>query len=313
MNAVKYQLRVKGLSGPEGTIPVRTLLELLRGVIECSERGLRLLIEGASVKTGRPPAWLERAVDLTFSGLHKGSTVLEIEAPTLGDVLGKDLQQQDFWAKAPAASDTALSFFSRSVQDTTAENLESEYYDAGVLRGLLALKPFFKTEAKSVELSAKGRREEHVMLTMAEMEKAERLKVRTPDPQAFVVSGHLDAIQHSRKRFQLVLPNSQAIPGRVDEEYISAENLREFWGKDVTVKGTVHFKPSGRVQLLEAHVITLKAPGDEVFAEMPMVQTEVEFLSNTQQAAERKDWLKEVWDKWPGDEPIEELLAALKR
>jgi hypothetical protein len=22
-------------------------------------------------------------------------------------------------------------------------------------------------------------------------------------------------------------------------------------------------------------------------------------------------WLKEVWDKWPGDETIEELLAAL--
>jgi hypothetical protein len=26
----------------------------------------------------------------------------------------------------------------------------------------------------------------------------------------------------------------------------------------------------------------------------------------------RQGWLKEVWDKWPGDESIEELLAALK-
>jgi hypothetical protein len=26
----------------------------------------------------------------------------------------------------------------------------------------------------------------------------------------------------------------------------------------------------------------------------------------------RPGWLKEVWGKWPGDEPIEELLAALK-
>jgi hypothetical protein len=24
-------------------------------------------------------------------------------------------------------------------------------------------------------------------------------------------------------------------------------------------------------------------------------------------------WLKEIWNKWPGDETIEELLAALKR
>jgi hypothetical protein len=313
MSAVKYQLRVKGLNAPDGTIPVRTLLELLQGVIECSERGLRLLMEGASVKTGRPPSWLERAVDLTFCGLHRGSTVLEIEAPTLGDVIGSDLQQQDFWTRAPAPTDTALSLFSRSVRDTTAENLESEYYDSGVLRALLALKPLFKTEAKCVELSAKGRPEEHVILTIAEMEKAERLKVRTPEPQAFIVSGHLDAIQHSRKRFQLVLPNGQAMPGRVDEEYISAESLREFWGKDVTAKGTVHFKPSGRIQLLQAQLIKPKAAGDEVFAEMPAVQTEAAFVSNVFQAEERKDWLKEVWGKWPGDEPIEELLADLKR
>jgi hypothetical protein len=26
----------------------------------------------------------------------------------------------------------------------------------------------------------------------------------------------------------------------------------------------------------------------------------------------RQGWLKEVWGKWPGDESIEELLAALK-
>jgi len=28
--------------------------------------------------------------------------------------------------------------------------------------------------------------------------------------------------------------------------------------------------------------------------------------------APNSGWLKEVWGKWPGDESIEELLAALK-
>src|SRR6266566_9189372 len=148
MSAIKYQLKVKGLPTPDGKIPVRALLDLLRGITECAERGLRLAIEGASVKVGRPPAWLERAVDLTFSGLEKGSTVLDFEAPELGDVVGAELQQQDFWVKAPSSSDTALTLFARSVHDATAENLESEYYDAGVLSSLLNLKPFFKTEAK---------------------------------------------------------------------------------------------------------------------------------------------------------------------
>jgi hypothetical protein len=29
------------------------------------------------------------------------------------------------------------------------------------------------------------------------------------------------------------------------------------------------------------------------------------------QATERRGWLKNVWGKWPGDESVEDLLAAL--
>jgi len=313
MKSVNYQLRIKGLATPAGTIPVRALLQLLQQLTECAERGLRLAIEGASVKSGRPPAWLEKAVNLTFAGVEKGSTVLEIEAPTLGEAIGADLRQQDFWVTPPAADDTALSLFARSVHDTTAEKLESDYYDAGVLSGLLGLRPFLKSEASCVELVAAKRPQEHVTLTMAEMDKAERLKVRTPEPQAHIVSGRLDAIQHSRKRFQLVIPEGQVIPGRVDEEFMSAENLRPFWGRDVTVKGMVHFRPSGRIQLLEAQLIKAKQNGEEIFGEMPRVQTEAEFAVDAFKPGDKKDWLREIWGKWPGDESVEEILADLKR
>jgi hypothetical protein len=312
MSLIRYQLRVKGMSTPKGKITVKALLELLRGITECAERGLRLAIEGASVKSGRPPAWLEKAVNLTVSGLKPGSTILDLEAPKLGDIIGSDLQQQDFWVNAPAPTDTALTLFARSVHDTTAENLESEYYDAGLLSSLLDLKPFFKSEAQEVELVARGRPKERTTLTMTEMEKAERLKVRTPESQAFLVSGHLDAIQHSRKRFQLILTGQQPIPGRVNEEFLSAEDLRQFWGKDVTVKGVVHFRPSGRIQLLEAELIKRRDPGEEIFEQVPNVQTEAEFIKTSVQA-HKKDWLTEIWGKWPGDEPIEQLLDELKK
>jgi len=177
----------------------------------------------------------------------------------------------------------------------------------------LALKTFFRNEAASVELVASGRPEENVKITMSEMEKAERLKVRTPDPQAFIVSGHLDAIKHTRKRFELVLPNGSSMPGRVDEEFITAEELRDYWGKDVTIKGIVFFKPSGRIQLISAQLIKSQSAGDEVFAELPTVQSEAEFVTSALQKTEKKDWGKEIWDKWPGDESIEDLLSELKR
>lgn len=313
MKCVNYKLRISGLSSPSGTIKVRALLDLLQGLTECAERGLRLALEGASIKTGRPPVWLQQAVNLTVSGLRKGSTILNIQAPTIGHVIGSELQQQDFWLQAPSADDTALSLFAKSVSDATAENLESDYYDAGVLRALLNLKPFLKQEAKRIELISVGRPQEHVSLSLTEMEKAERLKIRTPEPRSFFVSGRLDAIQHSRKRLQLMLPTGEVVPGRIDEEHLSAEQLRKFWGKDVTIRGTVHFRPSGRIQLIEAQLIKSKEAGEDVFSELPRVQTEAEFISETTQVAEKRDWLKHIWGKWPGDEPIEELMAELKR
>jgi hypothetical protein len=45
---------------------------------------------------------------------------------------------------------------------------------------------------------------------------------------------------------------------------------------------------------------------------LPVEPSQIEFLKSVQEtAAARQGWLKEVWGKWPGDEPIEDLLAAL--
>ena len=313
MNRIKYQLRIRGLATPDGTISVRALLSLLQGLTECAERGLRLAVEGASVRTGHPPAWLKKAVDLNLSGLEKGSTVLDIEAPTLGDALGTDLQQPDFWSPVPAPTDTALSFLSRSIHEATSGNLESEYYDAGVLSSLLALKPFFKVEAHSVELIGCGRAQENVTFGLAEIEKAEQLKRGTPEARAFVVSGQLDAIHHSRRRFDLILADGQRIPGRVDEEFLTAEILRNYWGRPVTIKGTVHFKPSGRVQLLEAHALHPRDTGDEVFDQMPAAEEATELFDPAGWRAGQPNPFNEVRGAWPGEESIEELLGALRQ
>jgi hypothetical protein len=311
MKTVKYEIRLKGLATPAGTISVKSLLDLMGSLTDCAERGLRLAVEGSSVKTGRTPAWLERAVDFTISGLKKGSTVFSMDVPQLGEVISDELRQQDFWVTPPAPEDTALTLFAKSLHDTTKENLESDYYDAGVLNSLLSFKRLMKTDVSSIEISAKSRPFDRVTLTSSALEKVERLKVKTPEPQAVIVSGQLDAIQHSKRRFLLLLPD-QTIQGRIDDKHLTAENLREYWGKEVTIKGVVHFKPSRKIQLLEAHIIKHKEHGEEIFEEMPQACTEAELFCDVLQRPGKKDWLQNVWSKWPGDESIEEILQELK-
>lgn len=311
MKTVNYELRLKGLATPDGTISVKALLELMGSLTDCAERGLRLAVEGSSIKSGRTPAWLEHAIDFTISGLKKGSTVLSLDAPKLGEVIGDELKQQDFWITPPAPDDTALTLFSKSLSDTTKENLESDYYDAGVLNGLLSFRKFMKSSASSVEILSRSRPADRILLTPSALEKVERLKVKTPEPHAVIISGHLDAIQHSRRRFLLALPD-QTIQGRLDDKQLTAENLREFWGKEVTVKGMIHFRPSGKIQLMEAHLIKHKERGEEIFEEIPQAYTDVMLFADTLQKTTKHDWLHKVWGQWPGDEPIEEILQDLK-
>jgi hypothetical protein len=312
MSTVKYQLRVKGLTTPDGTIPVRALVELLQGLVDTAERGLRLAIQGESVKRGKVPSWVGKAIDLNLTGLKTGSTVLAIEARTFGDTIGAQLQSQEQAFNQVAPTDTALSLVSRSVKDATAENLESNYYDAGVLNGLLELKGFFKNYASTVELCSEGQTQPEFVLSAPDMEKVEKLKKGTPEPQAFVVSGLLDEIERSNRRFHLLLSDGRVIPGRVDEEFMTVEGLRDLWGKPVTIKGVVYFKPSGKVQLLEAHMVRPTETGDEIFNEMPVADASPDLFDTSHLKPGYVSPFKEIRGMWPGDESIEQILEALR-
>lgn len=312
MKTRKYQLRLKGLASPSGTIPITALKEVCDLLLGAAERGLRLAVEGTSVKRGRLPAWLTKSLDLKLTGMKKGSTVLAIEAPVLGETAKEQIRQQDFWYIVPKAEDTALTLLARSVHDTTKEVLESNAYDGGILDSLLQFRPFLKSSAEKVELHCVSRPKEHFKLDDQEIAKIQRLKAKTPEPRAFMISGLFDVIEHNRKRFHLVLSNGESLLGSLDTEHLDVEHMRQFWGKKVTVKGIVHFRPSRTPRLIEAQVIKHMEQGEEVFETLPQEPSQIEFVESVREtAAAQKGWLKEVWGKWPGDEPIEDLLAAL--
>ena len=307
---MKYKLKIQGLNTPPGTISIRALRDLVDTVIEASERGLRLAVQGESVKRGPIPAWLARSLDLTVTGLKKGSTTLVFDAPRLGETASEQIKQQDLWYSKPKPEDTAISLLSRSVKEAVSGNLDSNAYDKGVLDGLLSFESFFNEFGDKIILEA-PRRAERFSLSCRELERIRRLKADTPEPMAFVISGQFDMIQHSSRRFHLVLSNGQIIPGTIDREILNVENMREFWGKKVTIKGIVHFNPGRKVRLLEAQTIKPAEQGEEIFEKMPAPPKPVGLFDSDLRKMSVGPALKEIWGKWPGEESIEDLLAAL--
>ena len=308
---MKYKLKVDGLQTLDGTISIRALKLLVDSLSEIAERSLRLAVQGESIKRGPIPNWLARSLDFTVTGLKKGSTTILLEAPELGDTAAEQIIQQDLWYSKPTPADTALSLVSRSVKDAVSEDVESLAYDKGVLEGLLSFESFFKSFGNKLIVQSSARPAEDFQLSCKELDRVREFKAEIPEPIAMVISGQFDVIQHSRKKFYLVLSNHEVIPGTIDPEIINVEQMREFWGKKVTIKGTVHFRPDRRVRLLEAQTIKLIEAGEEVFDRSPVSPKAVPLFDSEIQKLSVAPALKEIWGQWPGDEPIDELLAAL--
>ena len=272
------------------------------------------MVEGASRQTGNIPAWLERAADFDVVALRGGPTSLVIEAPRLGDVCDDDQMGKDMFAPGLDPDGTALDLVARAQNDIAAGNPESDFIEAGVLDAIYDLRKLLPENEMSAELRRGAKVIKGIPLVTfrrSEVEKAETLKRKLPEPQETIITGKLDGLRHSARRFYLQLPDDREIPGQWHPEFLSPDDLAQFWGRDVTMRGEAHFRPSGSLRLFLARTIKAKAAGGEVFEAMPMVQTEAEFIQQVRRnSKEHAGWLGEVWGQWPGDESPEERAAS---
>jgi hypothetical protein len=312
MNYIAYRLKLKGLSSLPGAIPFKALGEIQAALVESAERNLRMAVQGeGALRKGKLPSWLDDSLDFVLTGVESGSTVLIIDAPTLGDTAAEQIKQQDLWYKAPQADDTALSLVARSMKGATSDG-EFQDADVGVLEGLLKFKPLLSKYVNEIELICQDRPKENFLIDNQAMEKITTLRRKTPEPAAFVVSGQLNSIRYSSKRFELLLSNNQTLSGIPDPEFLHAEDMRAWWGKNVSVKGMVYFSSSGKPRLIEAQVIQSMTEADMVFDRLPQPSESLELLDPSFRKSSGRSPLREIWDQWPGDETIEELLSDLK-
>ncbi len=250
-------------------------------------------------------------MDFTVTGLGTGSTTLDIRAPRLGDVLHEDFAQQDFWLQQPNVQDTALDLGARAIAEAQNSRASGDHYDTSVLKEILGLGRAAETSSVRYELRPENpARTGFSFKATACAQIEERLNL-IPVPRAFVISGRLDEIGHGMGRFRLLMANRRSLQGRLDRTHLDVELLRPLWGKLATVQGMVFFKPNGQPRLLEARRISPRSEGDEIFESMPQAYVigPKAFIERTSVKAMRHVDPMVIWGAWPGDEPIEELLA----
>lgn len=266
---------------------------------------------GQSVGKGPKPAWLKAALDCTVTGLGTGSTALSIRVPHLGDA-NPDLAQQDFWLEEPHLQDTALDLGARAITDAQSRDGDGHYYDSSILEEILKLGRAAGGKDVRYELVPRHSGRQRFVLTASDCPRIERRRAMIPFPRAFVVSGRLDEIRHGLGRFRILMGGGRTLPGHLDRSELDVELLRPLWGKRATVQGIVHFKPNGQARFIEARRIGRRVEGDTIFERMPVGRPGgMENPLSTGVKAVRHVDPMVLWGSWPGDEPIEELLAQL--
>lgn len=312
MQSVEYTIDILGLKAREGSIPITAFKEIVDAILKGSDRVLRLFVEGRSVKRGKSPDWLKKSLDFTLTGIKTGSTILELEAPVLGEAIPEQFIQKKLWEDVIKPDDTAITLLSKSIIDATSEDVESDYFDVGVLDALLSFKSITKHYAKELRINSKIKAKDNFKISEEEIKKIKKIKIETPKSNTIVISGFFNLIEHSNCRFQLRLKDDKNIDGIMDPLFVDFENMRNLWGKKVTVKGKAHFKPSGKLRSIEAQIIKPFESGDEILQRIPTKQKFFKFTEEFLKEKNSNKVLKNIWGKWPGDEPIDELLNALE-
>lgn len=313
MKTQHYELSLKGLPEANGEIKADDLLKVLQALLKTSERATRLMALGEGAAKGTRPAWLSATLDVTVKKLKKGSTVLAMEAPLLGEVAHDQFSQNEFWRVTPEPEDTALDLAAYAIQEASSPEAGSDRIDASVIDAALEFRKVAKDSNIIYAFTPKGTSKGRFILKETDYETIASKKSQIPASRAFIVSGKLDVIQHSAGQFRLELTNGEKLLGRLDAEFLEQNSPKELWGKDVTVEGMVVFKPSGAPQIIHARRLTKKAEGDSLFEQLPDARSTVrqeELFPEEAQAASKADPMA-LWGLWEGDESVEELLTQL--
>ncbi|MBI2899889.1 MAG: hypothetical protein HYY17_06875 [Planctomycetes bacterium] len=267
---------------------------------------MRLRVEGRSSAKGPLPAWLSDAARFDVVGLRPGSTVLDLEAPNLGDASPAQFAQGDFFRDIPPDK-SCLSIMDESLADAVAGQADSELYDDDLISVFEDFSLLLNSDVRAIEITGPT----PVRVTHEGATRISELRRRTPPSRRVRVAGRIDQIRHSDLMFTLVLESGQGLRGLADEA--QGEELRKFWGKDAIVSGRGVFRPSGGILRIEADQIGPPEGDMSMWSDMPRpLDTDLERRSLVVPQGPRSG-INAIFGKWPGDESDEEVAARLRQ
>lgn len=302
--------------GPAGLrVAADVLVELIGALQEGALRAARFVVEGESVRKGPKPAWLDAVGRFDVTGLAQGSAVLHVEAPSLSEAMPERFgpaAQVALFADPSRIVDTgqsAIDFFGAVLTSALRGDREALLADRPLLDACVRLARAPGRAFRSVSLGGIAGAAEPLVLSSSDVEKFELLRDETPSPRAVRVTGTLDTISVTKTDVVLRLGGGTAVAARVERH--DPEELRRLFAKRVVVAGLAHYRPSGRLLVIDAEHIGLASGGDALWEQPPAPRAAKSAPVASLLPQDESSGVAAFFGSWPGDESDEDLLAAL--
>lgn len=309
----EHKLTLLGGSRSELRVSADVLQEALAALLEGARLATRFAVEGESVRKGPRPAWLDLACSIDITGLTAGSTIIEMQAPTLQEAdaarFGDSAQRSLFAELDQGFGDqTPIDLFGRVLTAVIERGTDEVVADRALLDTCVRFAKVSTNGFEGVQLDGLSSRQQPLIITPEHVPQIELLRDETPPPRAARVSGMLDTISASRSDVVLQLADGSKVPARMEQHDVGA--LKALFGKAVVISGMAHYRPSGRLLMVDVEHIGEAGPGDRVFESAPVARNRL--LGATPVEQDESSGVSAFFDTWPGEETDEELLEALR-
>ena len=313
MTTRHYLLRLTGLPERQGEIKAMRLLRVLRGLTATAARATQLRAIGSGCRSTKwTPTWVEHTVDFTVTGIKSGSTTVGIAAPCLKETAYDQFSQASLWADVPDLNCTALDLAADAINEASIPESDGNFFDDSVLESILKFGKVGCSSGVRVELFLKEGIQSKLMIDENVCQVVANKKKELSPGRAFVVSGLLDEIRHSRGHFRLIMKGKKVLFGRLSTPSLKLETLCSLWNKQVTVEGMVSFKSDNDARFIEARQIREYTESDALFAENPQGDySDLRTMIAQEMTRKTSTKVTDLIGLWPGEETAEELLAEL--